>query len=330
MTHILVTGAAGFIGSHLCEALLQQGHVVRGLDAFTTFYDPRRKHHNIEAAREHPSFTLVTGDLLTASLDEALDGVEAVAHLAGEPGVSTSWGPSFARYVDRNVLATQRLLEAAVKHGVERFVYASSSSVYGGEADALRAQGEPRPYSPYGVSKLAAETLVGAYALSHGLSTVSLRYFSVYGPRQRPDMAAHRFIEALLDGRPLNVFGDGSQVRDFTYVGDIVAATIRALSADLPNAAVLDVASGRPTAVGTLIGLLNELVGAGPASIVQCDERRGDVPRTEGNTSTAQRHLDWSAATDLRTGLTRQLEWHTALRRAADPGDLALMPSAGA
>ena len=197
-------------------------------------------------------------------LDEALDGVDAIAHLAGEPGVSTSWGPSFARYVDRNVMATHRLLEAAVDHGVGRVVYASSSSVYGGEANALRAQGEPRPYSPYGVSKLAAEALVGAYALSHGLSTVSLRYFSVYGPRQRPDMAAHRFVEALLDGRPLEVFGDGSQVRDFTYVGDVVNATILALSADLPRAAVLDVASGRPTAVGTLIGLLNELVGAGP------------------------------------------------------------------
>lgn len=330
MTHILVTGAAGFIGSHLCEALLEQGHVVRGLDAFTTFYDPQRKRGNLEQALAHPSFTLVTGDLLTAPLDEALDGVEWVAHLAGEPGVSTSWGPSFARYVDRNVLATQRLLEAAVENGVQRLVYASSSSVYGGEADALRAQGEPRPYSPYGVSKLAAETLVGAYALSHGLPTVSLRYFSVYGPRQRPDMAAHRFIESLLDGRPLNVFGDGSQVRDFTYVGDVVAATIRALSADLPRAAVLDVASGRPTAVGTLIGLLNELVGAGPASIVQSDERLGDVPRTEGNTSTAQQHLGWSAATDLRTGLTRQLEWHASLREDAEQGDLTLLPSAGA
>ena len=330
MTHILVTGAAGFIGSHLCEALLEQGHVVRGLDAFTTFYDPQRKRGNLERALAHPSFTLVTGDLLTAPLDEALDGVEWVAHLAGEPGVSTSWGPSFARYVDRNVLATQRLLEAAVENGVERLVYASSSSVYGGEADALRAQGEPRPYSPYGVSKLAAETLVGAYALSHGLPTVSLRYFSVYGPRQRPDMAAHRFIESLLDGRPLSVFGDGSQVRDFTYVGDVVAATIRALSADLPRAAVLDVASGRPTAVGTLIGLLNELVGAGPASIVQCDERLGDVPRTEGNTSTAQQHLGWSAATDLRTGLTRQLEWHASLRDDVEQVDLTLLPSAGA
>jgi nucleoside-diphosphate-sugar epimerase len=330
MRCVLVTGAAGFIGSHLCEALLAQGVLVRGLDAFTTFYEPGRKRANIAHLVKDPHFELVEGDLLHARLDAALDGVDAVAHLAGEPGVSTSWGPSFDRYVDRNVMATHRLLEAAVAQGVGRLVYASSSSVYGGEADALRAEGEPRPYSPYGVSKLAAEALVGAYALSHGLSTVSLRYFSVYGPRQRPDMAAHRFIEALLDGRPLEVYGDGSQVRDFTYVGDVVNATVLALSADLPRAAVLDVASGRPTSVGTLIGLLNELVGAGPSAIVQCDERRGDVPRTEGNTRTAHTHLSWSADTSLRTGLQRQVEWHTGLRsRLASDDDLVLMPSAG-
>ena len=326
----LVTGAAGFIGSHLCEALLEQGHVVRGVDAFTEFYGPDRKRANIEAAQSHPNFTLVTGDLLAMPLDEVLDEVEAVAHLAGEPGVSQSWGPDFARYVDRNVLATQRLLEAVVRHHVGRFVYASSSSVYGGEAEALRAHGEPRPYSPYGVSKLAAEALVGAYAMGHQLSTVSLRYFSVYGPRQRPDMAAHRFIESLLDGRPLVVFGDGSQVRDFTYVGDVVDATTRALAADLPAGAVLDVASGQPTAVATLIGLLNELVGAGPAAITQREERRGDVPRTEGRTTTARDHLGWFAQTDLRTGLGRQLEWHMSLRSQVDADDLEAMPPAGA
>jgi nucleoside-diphosphate-sugar epimerase len=326
----LVTGAAGFIGSHLCEALVKQGHSVRGLDAFTTFYGPERKRANIRALEEQPGFSLVCDDLLTAPLDQVLEGVDAVVHLAGEPGVTQSWGKDFVRYVDRNVIATQRLLEAVVRRGVDRFVYASSSSVYGGEADALRAQGEPRPFSPYGVSKLAAEALVGAYALSQGLSTVSLRYFSVYGPRQRPDMAAHRFIEALLDGRPLTVFGDGSQVRDFTYVGDVVDATVRALTADLPAAAVLDIASGHPTAVSTLIGLLNELVGAGPSSIVQHDERRGDVPRTEGHVRTAHQHLGWSATTNLRTGLMRQLEWHTALRDEDYTGELGLLPSAGA
>lgn len=329
MPHVLVTGAAGFIGSHVCEALIGRGYAIRGMDAFTTFYDPGRKHQNVAGLVTDPCFELVVDDLLTADLRAALQGIDAIVHLAGEPGVSTSWGPSFARYVDRNVMATQRLLEAACDTGVDRFVYASSSSVYGGEADALSARGEPRPFSPYGVSKLAAETLVGAYALSHGLSTVSLRYFSVYGPRQRPDMAAHRFIESLLDGRPLTVFGDGSQVRDFTYVADVVEATIRALSADLPPAAVLDVASGRPTAVSALIAQLNDLMGVAPAAVQQCDERRGDVPRTEGNVLTAREHLAWSAATDLRTGLTRQLEWHAALRVPAGLQDRSLLPSVG-
>ena len=334
MTRVLVTGAAGFIGSHLCESLLRCGCEVRGLDAFTTFYDPRRKRSNLQDLLEEPGFELVPADLLTARLDEALDGVDLVAHLAGEPGVSMSWGPSFGRYLDRNVLATQRLLEAVSATTVQRFVYASSSSVYGVETDALGARGEPRPASPYGVSKLAAETLVGAYAHCYGVPAVSLRYFSVFGPRQRPDMAAHRFIEALLDNRPLKLFGDGRQVRDFTYVEDVVAATVRALFADLPPAAVLDVASGRPTAVSTLIGELRDLVGSTVAGLEQYDERPGDVPRTEGNITTARQHLDWSPGTDLRTGLMRQVAWHRGLRDGATcdemaVGDSTLLPAAG-
>jgi nucleoside-diphosphate-sugar epimerase len=318
---VLVTGAAGFIGSHLCEALLAEGHRVRGFDAFTEFYDPARKRRNLAGCLDQPAFELVEGDLLTADLDPVLEGVEVVAHLAGEPGVTSSWGPDFPRYLDRNVLATQRLLEAAVAGDVRQLVYASSSSVYGTGSEALRADGEPRPFSPYGVSKLAAETLVGAYAHGHGLRTVSLRYFSVYGPRQRPDMAAHRFIEALLDGQPLQVFGDGSQVRDFTYVGDVVRATRLALFADLPPAAVLDVASGRPASVATLIGLLGELASSGPTPIVQCEERRGDVPRTEGSPGTAHTHLGWVPVTDLRSGLARQVAWHASVRSGLRPPD---------
>jgi UDP-glucuronate 4-epimerase len=311
---VLVTGAAGFIGSHLCEYLLRLGYEVRGLDAFTTFYDPLRKRANIEGMLSRPDFELVSADLLTADLEDVLHGVDAVAHLAGEPGVSTSWGSSFDRYLAGNVLATQRLLEAASTSRIQRFVYASSSSVYGAETQALRAQGEPRPASPYGVSKLAGETLVGAYAYAQRLPAVSLRYFSVYGPRQRPDMAAHRFIEALLDGRALQVFGDGSQVRDFTYVGDVVEATARALFADLPPAAVLDVASGRPTTSRTLIEQLRDIVGNGQAVVEQRQERPGDVPRTEGDLMPARRHLGWSPMTDMRVGLSRQAAWQAARR----------------
>jgi nucleoside-diphosphate-sugar epimerase len=315
MRRVLVTGAAGFIGSHLSEALLAQGWAVRGLDAFTSFYDPHVKHRNVAAALASPHFELVSADLATVALAPVLDGVDAVAHLAGEPGVSTSWGPSFARYIDRNVLSTQRLLEAVcARGGLSRFVYASSSSVYGAGTDALRARGEPRPTSPYGVSKLAAEALVGAYASSYGLPTTSLRYFSVYGPRQRPDMAAHRFIEALLDQKPLTVFGDGGQVRDFTYVDDVVDATIRALSADLPRAAVLDIASSAPVDVSTMITHLRGLTSADDVAVDRVAERRGDVPRTAGDTATAQSRLGWAPKVDLATGLARQVAWHRSLR----------------
>lgn len=319
---VLVTGAAGFVGSHLSEVLLERGWAVRGLDSFNDFYDQGVKWRNLEGVRDHPQFELVRGDLSDLALDEVLDGVAAVAHLAGEPGVSPSWGDAFQRYIDRNLLATQRLLEAVCRRGVRRLVYASSSSVYGATTDALTARGEPRPKSPYGVSKLAAETLVGAYASCHDLTAVSLRYFSVYGPRQRPDMAAHRFIEALLDEQPLTVYGDGSQVRDYTYVADVVDATARALTADLPRAAVLDIACGNPVDLTTLIGILRELAGADQVAVDSRDERRGDVQRTEGRIALAREWLGWVPQVDLRTGLARQLAWHAALRsnRTAENG----------
>lgn len=314
MKRVLVTGAAGFIGSHLCDALLARGWTVRGVDAFNEFYDPGVKWRNLAGSLSHPNFELIHADLSAVVLDEVLEGVDAVAHLAGEPGVSTSWGPAFTRYVERNVLVTQRLLEAVCSRGVRRFVYASSSSVYGAGTDALRARGEPRPTSPYGVTKLAAEALIGSYSYSYGLPAVSLRYFSVYGPRQRPDMAAHRFIESLLDSRPLTVFGDGSQVRDYSYVGDVVDATIRALSADLPPGAVLDIASGNPVDVTTLIAHLRELLLSEDAAVERHEERRGDTPRTAGHIAMARERLEWSPTVDLRSGLARQIAWHTGRR----------------
>lgn len=318
MDRVVVTGAAGFIGSHLCATLLDGGARVVGLDAFTEFYDPGQKRANLVELLESPRFELVETDVTGAELNDVFDGADAVVHLAGEPGVTTSWGPDFGRYVDRNVLATQRVLEAVGEVGVPRVVYASSSSVYGAPTDALRARGEPRPTSPYGVSKLAGEALVGAYASSSsGLTTVSLRYFSVYGPRQRPDMAAHRFIEAMLDGRTVEVYGDGRQVRDFTYVGDVVEATARAITADVPPASVLDIASASPVDVAALIELLERIVRPGHVQVRQEGERRGDVPRTSGRTELTHEHLGWEPTVDLRTGLSRQVDWHRARR---EPG----------
>ncbi len=329
MSRALVTGAAGFIGSHLCETLLSQGWTVRGVDSFNEFYDPASKHRNIAAALDHPAFELISADVSDLRLDDVLDGVDAVAHLAGEPGVTTSWGPAFERYVERNVMATQRLLEAVARSGPRPFVYASSSSVYGSGTDALRARGEPRPTSPYGVSKLAAEALVGAYSSSFGIPTVSLRYFSVYGPRQRPDMAAHRFIESLLDGRPVTVFGDGSQVRDYSYVGDVVDATIRSLSADLPLAAVLDIASGNPVDVRTLIDHLQELLPLDEVTVERHKERRGDVQRTAGRIDLAQERLGWRPTMDLPSGLAQQVSWHLGLRREQPVDDASLASLSG-
>src|SRR5262245_64919423 len=222
--HALVTGVAGFIGSHLAERLLRDGVRVTGVDCFTDYYDPAIKRRNLERARSHPEFALVELDLGEADL-AALPDVQVVYHQAAQPGVRASWGADFAIYTHHNVLATQRLLERYRGSSLERFVYASSSSVYG---DAERYPTDegllPRPLSPYGVTKLAGEHLALLYARNFGMPVVALRYFTVYGPRQRPDMAFHRFCRALLTGQAITVYGDGRQSRDFTFVADAVEA----------------------------------------------------------------------------------------------------------
>src|SRR4051812_32930977 len=217
----LVTGVAGFIGSTLAEALVGNGDVVVGVDCFTPYYDAAQKRANLQRLAATKQFTLAEADLRTAELPPLLDGVDVVYHQAGQPGVRLSWASGFAEYDSHNIIATQRLLEGARAAGVARVVYASSSSVYGNAPRYPTSEDDlPQPHSPYGVTKLAAEHLCNLYAANWGVHTVSLRYFTVYGPRQRPDMAMHRLIESALAGTPFPLYGDGSAVRDFTFVDD--------------------------------------------------------------------------------------------------------------
>lgn len=326
MRSVLVTGAAGFIGSHVAELLLSEGWQVRGVDALSENYDPAVKRRNLEGLQGHPSFTFVHDDLTTAALGPLLDGVDAVIHLAAEPGVSKSWGEAFPTYVERNILATQRLLEACARAHSPRVVYASSSSVYGPTLEPMHESSRLAPLSPYGVSKLAGECLVGAYAQERGLSTVSLRFFSVYGPRQRPDMAIHRFTEALLDGREVTVFGDQVQMRDFTYVGDVARAVLSAVTAPVPPGTVLNIARGTPVPVPDVLRLLVDQV-RDAAAVARLPHRPGDTGQTHGDSRAAAALLGWHPTTDLHLGLKHQVAWHRSLRDEPSPATSRLDPS---
>ncbi|HKC19428.1 MAG TPA: NAD-dependent epimerase/dehydratase family protein, partial [Candidatus Dormibacteraeota bacterium] len=220
---VVVTGAAGFIGSHLCERLLADGHEVVGVDCFADYYDRARKEANLHGAMSHKSFSLEEVDIADVDINRVLRGASIVFHLAGQPGVRPSWGPDFDRYVHDNIVATQRLLEGLRDVELDRFVFASSSSVYGNaEVFPTKESTLPRPISPYGMTKLAAEHLVFVYMRNFNMPATALRYFTVYGPRQRPDMAFYRFMDAMVDGREIEIFGDGEQTREFTYVSDAV------------------------------------------------------------------------------------------------------------
>jgi UDP-glucose 4-epimerase len=304
MKRVLVTGAAGFIGSHLCEALLGAGHSVVGLDSFTAHYARSLKEENLARARDHDSFSLVEADLCDAALHDAVDGCDWVFHLAARPGVRDSW-QDFDDYVHSNIVGTKALLDACVGQPV-RFIYASSSSVYGNaerlpvhEAMALR------PISPYGSSKVMTEAMAGAYAESNGLCVVGLRYFTVYGPRQRPDMGVSRFIEAATEGRDISVYGDGRQLRDFTFVGDIVAASIAAAERGAVGG-VYNVASGRPLPLLEVLDTLGEVMGR-ELSLRFDESQRGDVRDTHASIERARAELGYEPATELRDGLARQV-----------------------
>lgn len=305
----VVTGAAGFIGSQLAESLVKSGARVLGVDCLTDYYDPAVKQANISALADAGGFEFVQADLRSADLDALLDGADVVFHLAGQPGVRGSFAQGFPVYAENNILATQRLLEAAKTVGTSRFVFASSSSVYGNAPRYPTDEDDlPRPFSPYGVTKLAAEHLCSLYAANWGMSTVSLRYFSVYGPRQRPDMAMHRLIDSALHGTPFSLFGGGNQIRDFTYVGDVVAATLAAGSADVPPGTVLNVAGGSNASMHDVVRLISEIVGADPV-VETSPAEAGDVVRTGGSSERARRVLSWEPKVDLTQGLTAQADW---------------------
>lgn len=307
----LVTGAAGFIGSQLAERLLADGRRITGVDAFTDYYARTLKEANVAPLTRHPAFDLVRGNLLELDLDRLVDRVDVIFHLAAQAGVRASWGEAFRLYSDWNILATQRLLEAARGRPLARFVYASSSAVYGRSELPMREDSPLRPLSPYGVSKLAGEHLCGLYAEAYGVPTVSLRYFTVFGPRQRPDMAFHRFIRALRAGRAIPLFGDGRQTRDFTFVADVIDATCRAGAAsiaDVPAGEILNVAGGARIELRKVIEDLARLVGR-EARITSGAPPAGEMPHTYADSGRAARLLGWQPKTSVVDGLAEEVAW---------------------
>ncbi|MDG7005472.1 MAG: NAD-dependent epimerase/dehydratase family protein [Nitrososphaerota archaeon] len=303
----LVTGCAGFIGSTLSEALISDGHSVIGVDCFTDYYAKSLKLANLRGIRRSKGFKFIEADLASAKLSPVVTGVDAVFHLAAQPGVRASWGASFTRYINDNILATQRLLEALKGRKLEKLVYASSSSIYG-DAEVLPTPEDvtPRPVSPYGATKLAGEHLCNVYFRNYGLPAVSLRYFTVYGPRQRPDMAFNRFISRISAGREIEIFGDGTQRRDFTFVGDVVAGTMLALRAK--PGSTYNVGAGRTVTLNEAIAIAESLIGK-KAKVRRRETATGDVRSTSADISRIRDELGYSAQTPLEDGLNAQVSY---------------------
>ncbi len=313
---VVVTGAAGFIGSHLTERLLAAGDEVVGIDCFTDYYERARKEKNLELSRAHAKFSFEELDLVDADLRPVLDGSAVVYHLAGQPGVRPSWGNQFDQYVRDNIIATQRLLECLKGSSIQRLVFAGSSSVYGdAEMFPTKESALPRPVSPYGVTKLAAEHLTHLYTRNFEIPAVSVRYFTVYGPRQRPDMAFARFMQALADGLEIEVYGDGEQTREFTYVSDAVEGTIRAAGADVVGQ-IFNLGGGSRVTVNQVLATLEEI------SHIKVRRQNlpaapGDPRHTGASINLARERLGWEPRVSLREGLAKQWQWFQDMRSGA-------------
>ncbi|MCC6954388.1 MAG: GDP-mannose 4,6-dehydratase [Deltaproteobacteria bacterium] len=308
----VVTGVAGFVGSSIADALLKEGHDVVGIDCFVDYYPREMKARNLEGALANPKFTFLEENLLRVDLSKLLDGAEWIFHQAAQAGVRASWGDTFQIYTDNNITATQRLLEF-VKQGpaqktVKKLVYASSSSVYGSaETLPTTEQTIPNPVSPYGVSKLAAEYLMRLYATEFGVPTASLRYFTVYGPRQRPDMAFRRLITSTFVGEPFVLFGDGEQSRDFTFINDIVEGNLAAARASTSEL-VFNLGGGDRVTMNHVISKLEEILGK-KIAIDRRPRAHGDARHTGADTSLARKHLGFAPKTSLEDGLRAEVEW---------------------
>ncbi len=309
MTKVVVTGAAGFIGSHLTEKLLDDGYDVVGIDCFSDYYPRQYKENNVAVARNHSHLKFLEADLLTMDLVTVFKDCDVVFHLAAQAGVRASWGESFRVYTDNNVLATQQVLEAVRDAHVRRLVFASSSSVYGDvDAFPMKESTPPKPVSPYGVTKLACEHLCSLYEKNYGVESAGLRYFTVYGPRQRPDMAFHIFGRALLMGETPVFFGNGEQTRDFTFVSDAVAATFAAGFA--PDAAgnVYNIGGGSRVTLNDVYARLQTIVGSQVEPERQAP-KKGDVRHTAADTTLAAKFLGYAPKVALQEGLEREMEW---------------------
>ncbi len=304
----LVTGAAGFIGSTLAERLLADGADVVGVDCFTDYYPRTIKERNLSAFRSHPRFRFVESAIRDADLPALLADRTHVFHLAAQAGVRKSWGRDFAIYTVNNIEATQMLLEAAMRARLAKFVYSSSSSVYGDHVPLpMREDALPQPVSPYGVSKLAAEQLCYLYFANFGVPTVSLRYFTVYGPRQRPDMAFHKFLRAAIRGEAITVYGDGEQTRDFTFVSDAVQANVAAADRGIPGR-VYNIGGGSRVSVNEVLDMIGRVAGARPLITVD-PAQKGDMRHTFAETWLARTDLGFVPKIGLEEGLAAEYQW---------------------